>query len=256
MKTINIFSIVILLIIVFSCNKKHKPNLIGLQNLSIQTKQQGQAKPTIIFENGMASTFKTWTTIPDSISKQNKVFLYNRAGLGESSLSSKERTIPNMIKELNEVLKKEKIEPPYIYVAHSMGSYLARYYASKFPNEIKGILLIDPSPNKMYDEYTEKQYKEFKKIGDDSFSNSTEGEKLEWKNYLNNRKYLANSKISDQIPMIIISATQWDFSKYHKDMMNNNKFSKHIIEKGSHNIHEEKPELIIKYIRELIQNSQ
>ena len=246
------FYLLLVISLISGCKSDEKSNSLEVNQTKLEFRKLGKEKPTIIFENGMGSKIETWKTIPDSISKTSQVFLYNRAGVGNSKLSERKRTIPNMVEELRTLLKNENIEPPYIYVAHSMGSYLARYFASNYPNEVKAVLLVDPSPNKMYDEYSEKEFNDFKKIGDDSFSKAGEGEKLEWKNYLENRKYVRNLKISNDIPIVIVSATQWDFSKYHKEMLNENTFSKHIIEEGGHDIHQEKPEFIINLIEELI----
>lgn len=82
------------------------------------------------------------------------------------------------------------------------------------------------------------------------FANSTIGEKLERQQYLDNRKYIQGTSIPNDIPLIIISATEWDFYNYHAKMMNNNKNSKHLKIEGSHAIHQEKPELIIDLIKE------
>ena len=153
-----------------------------------------------------------------------------------------------MVNELREALKKLNLEPPYVYVAHSMGSYLARYFAITYPDEIKGILLIDPSPDKMYDGYSEKEYADFKAFGDNSYADAKEGTKLEWQNYLDNRTYVQTSKISDDIPLFIMSATQWDFFSYHKEIMNNHPDSMHVQFEGSHDLHHEKQDLIVDFI--------
>lgn len=255
-RTAHIFLVLLLISTTISSQETKKLKFNTLENTTLEFMIFGQGKPTLIFENGMGSKIETWNSIPNSLSKNNQVFLYNRAGIGKSKLSQQQRTIPNMVNELRALLKKEKIKPPYIYVAHSMGTYLARYFAANYPNEIQGLLLIDPSPDKMYDDYTDKEYEEFKKIGDDSFANASQGEKLEWQNYLENRKYVRDISISDKIPMVIISATQWNFSKYHKKMLNSHILSKNIIAKGSHNIHGEKPELIIKLVLELLNNTK
>ena len=132
-----------------------------------------------------------------------------------------------------------------------MGSYLARYYAMTYPDELKGVLLIDPSPDILYDSYSEKEYLEFQKMGDESFASSTQGERLEWESYLDNRKYVQTGPFPEEIPLIIVSATQWDFYDFHAKIMNKNNYSRHLKVKGGHDIHQEQPELIIDLIREL-----
>ncbi|MEJ2595915.1 MAG: alpha/beta hydrolase [bacterium] len=248
-----IFIPLIIIISCIRCSPENTERYVEINDTQFHYKEYGNGKPTVIFENGMATPMDTWKNIPDAISRKTNVFSYDRAGIGKSDTTSTERTIPNMVIELKQILKKEKIDPPYIYVAHSMGSYLARYYAVHYPDEISALLFVDPSPDKLYDQYTEQEYREFKDLGDQSFANSNTGAKREWESYLNNRKYVQNTSISDSIPIVIISATQWDFYTFHSEMMNNNKNSKHIKIEGSHDIHQEKPELITELIKELLE---
>lgn len=238
------------------CSAKRGERIVRSNDLHVNVKTQGKGKPVVIFENGMGSSLDAWHNIPDSIAIHTSVFSYDRAGLGKSGSSSAKRTVPNMVEELREVLKKDNLEPPYIYVAHSMGSYLARYYAIRYPDEIKALLLVDPSPDRLYDNYTEKEYNDFQNFGNESYAESSTGVKREWENYLKNRKYVQNEQVSDNIPMVIVSATQWDFFSYHSDMMNTHKSSKHIKVEGGHDIHQEKPDLIIDLIQELIHISE
>ena len=226
-----------------------------LPDTSLEYRVLGEGSPTIVFENGMASTFETWKKIPDSLSKDAKILVYNRAGLGLSKQATTKRTIPNMVQDLQQLLKSQNVEGPYILVAHSMGSYISRYYALKYPENVSGILLVDPSPDQMYDEYTEKQTSDFLAFGDENFKDSSEGAKAEWNNYLDNRKFVQEA-ISNKIPITILSATQWDFYKYHTSILNQNKRSKHLKIEGSHDLHHDHPDIIIKEILNLIQISQ
>jgi pimeloyl-ACP methyl ester carboxylesterase len=242
----------VIFFLIAGCSSNNNLQFINVFDTTIHTRVIGKNHPIIIFEAGMGSTMDTWQNIPDSIAKTNRVFLYDRAGLGNSDLTKRERTIPNMVEELRMTLQARRMEPPYVYVAHSMGSYIARYFANQYPEEIAGVILIDPSPDKMYDDYSEEEYENFQLIGDDSFANSSEGAKNEWENYLDNRKYVTGKIPPDEIPMIILSATEWDFYAYHQEMMNNNPNSKHLKIEGSHGLHQEKPELIIRLIREIV----
>jgi pimeloyl-ACP methyl ester carboxylesterase len=211
----------------------------------------GDKSPVVIFENGMASTFETWNQIPDSISKKATVLLYNRAGLGNSDSTQTKRTIPNMVEDLNALLKQRDLQGPYLFVAHSMGSYLSRYFALTHPKKVSGILLVDPSPDTMYDEYTEQETQDFLAFGNENFKNSSQGAKDEWNNYLNNRKFV-QKPISQDIPITILSATQWDFYKYHESILNKNPNSKHLKIEGSHDLHHDRPDKIIEEINRLI----
>ncbi len=241
------------IVLLFSCNQSNPvEKYVQIEDVRIHCKTLGRGRITVIFENGMASPKEVWNHIPDSISKTARILSYDRAGIGKSESSSRKRTIPNMVLEIRELLQKENIKPPYIYVAHSMGSYIARYFAINYPDEIKALLLIDPSPDRLYDDYSEAEYEEFKNSGNDSFEKATAGERREWEHYLDNRKYVQEKGIPDHIPMYVISASQWNFDRYHREMLNDHPLSRQIKVDTGHDVHKEKPRLVINLIRALI----
>lgn len=106
----------------------------------------GAGKITVIFESGMSDSLEAWGSIPYKISSFAHVFLYDRADIAKSDFSRQERTIPNMVSELKSILDHEKIQPPYVLVGHSLGGYITRYFSSQYPEDVKGLLLLDPSP--------------------------------------------------------------------------------------------------------------
>ena len=63
-------------------------------------KEMGKGDSTVIFESGMSDSLEAWGSIPDSISKFTRVFIYDRSDIGKSDTSKLERTIPNMVYEL------------------------------------------------------------------------------------------------------------------------------------------------------------
>jgi len=118
---------------------KHKMEVFvaGMQN-------NQSAKPVIVFENGMADNYKRWTSIIDEFSKTHAVFAYNRPRIGESEDDSMPPTTKHIIENLREMLIKKGLKPPYLLVSHSFGGAYARRFASDYPNEIAGLVFVDP----------------------------------------------------------------------------------------------------------------
>lgn len=79
----------------------------------------------------------------DEIAKITKVCMYDRAGYGWSQSSSKPRTSQQIVKELHVLLSKANIQPPYILLGDSFGSYNMRLYAHLYPKQVIGIILTD-----------------------------------------------------------------------------------------------------------------
>jgi pimeloyl-ACP methyl ester carboxylesterase len=107
--------------------------------------QNNQAnKPVIVFENGMADTYDRWKTIIDEVSKTNAVFAYNRPRIGESEDDSFPPTTEHIVGNLRKMLAKKGLKPPYLLVSHSFGGAYIRSFASQYPQEVAGLVFIDP----------------------------------------------------------------------------------------------------------------
>jgi len=101
-------------------------------------------KPVIVFENGMAATYDRWKAIIDDVSKTNAVFAYNRPRIGESEDDNLPPTTEHIVTNLRKMLLKKGLKPPYLLVSHSFGGAYIRSFASLHPNEIAGLVFIDP----------------------------------------------------------------------------------------------------------------
>ncbi len=101
-------------------------------------------KPVIVFENGMADSYDRWKAIIDEVSKTNAVFAYNRPRIGESEDDNLPPTTEHIVNNLREMLLEKGLKPPYLLVSHSFGGAYIRSFASYYPNEIAGLIFIDP----------------------------------------------------------------------------------------------------------------
>ncbi|MCB2201148.1 alpha/beta hydrolase [bacterium] len=101
-------------------------------------------KPVVVFENGMASSFGSWETVAAEISKTNAVFRYNRPRIGESENDSLPPTTEHIVNNLRKMLLQKGLKPPYLLVSHSFGGAYIRSFASMYPEEVAGLIFIDP----------------------------------------------------------------------------------------------------------------
>ncbi|MBM7095249.1 alpha/beta hydrolase [Bacillus sp. H-16] len=113
---------------------------------SAEIQGEGTGTPTIVLEAGYGEDSDTWEPVVDRLSELGEVFRYDRAGLGRSGKSENPRTSREMVKELYDLLKAAGIEPPYILVGHSFGGVNARLYASVYPENVCGLVLVDATP--------------------------------------------------------------------------------------------------------------
>lgn len=101
-------------------------------------------KPVIVFENGMATKLDMWKPIIEEVSKTSSVFSYNRPRIGESENDSLPPTTKHIVNNLRKMLLEKGLKPPYLLVSHSFGGAYIRSYASYYPDEIAGLIFVDP----------------------------------------------------------------------------------------------------------------
>ena len=87
---------------------------------------EGTGGPTVIFITGKGDSQTEFKKVYNKIKKTTQIFSYDRAGIGQSQSLKNERTVDTMAVELNTLLMKDNIKPPYIIVGHSLGSYVMR----------------------------------------------------------------------------------------------------------------------------------
>lgn len=101
----------------------------------------GEASPTVVIDHSLGGVEGYF--LIEELSKLARVCIYDRAGYGWSDHSPYPRTSGQIVQELDTLLIRAKIEPPYILVGNSFGSYNVRLYAHLFPQKVVGMVLTD-----------------------------------------------------------------------------------------------------------------
>jgi pimeloyl-ACP methyl ester carboxylesterase len=83
------------------------------------------------------------------------VFAYDRGGYAWSDPGTKPRNGLKMVGELHRLLQKAGISGSIILVGHSYGRLLVRLYASQYPQDAAGIVLVDGSPEDQRTQFPE-----------------------------------------------------------------------------------------------------
>ena len=106
---------------------------------------EGEGNQTVIIEPGIGDSSANWLPVLDKVANHTRVCIYDRAGNGFSDPGPGPRSTSQITLELYALLKKARIKGPYIIVGHSFGGYVAQYFASQFPAETAGLVLVDSS---------------------------------------------------------------------------------------------------------------
>jgi pimeloyl-ACP methyl ester carboxylesterase len=106
--------------------------------------EQGLGEPTVLFEAGIGATHLNWRAVQQAVAEFTGTISYDRGGLGWSSPCRTARTPGNIAVELHEMLEQGGFKPPYILVGHSFGGLVMRRYALLYPQDVAGVVLVDP----------------------------------------------------------------------------------------------------------------
>ena len=112
---------------------------VGGHRLHLYT--AGKSSPTVVLEHSLGG-IEGYLLIQE-IAKLTRVCIYDRAGYGWSDHSPYPRTSKQIVAEFDSLLTQAGIEPPYILVGNSFGSYNVRLYAQSFPEKVVGMVLTD-----------------------------------------------------------------------------------------------------------------
>lgn len=101
-------------------------------------------KPVVVFENGRGTTFDYWDKVVSEVSKEFVTFEYNRPRIGKSEDDGIPPSMKHIVDNLRMMLKEKGFNPPYLLVGHSFGACYIRSFASYYPEEVAGLVFVDP----------------------------------------------------------------------------------------------------------------
>jgi len=103
----------------------------------------GEGLPVVVFEAGLGDGKSSWRPVFAELAKTSRVFAYDRAGYGNSSSNSVDRSAGQIVRELHDLLQAVGTPPPYVLVGHSLGGTYVGLFARTYPAEVAGVVLID-----------------------------------------------------------------------------------------------------------------
>lgn len=120
----------------------------------------GSGEYTIILDGDVGYDMSQWRNVISGLNDgfDGNIFMYDREGYGFNDSSSK-KNIEDQARDLKLVLKKAGVSGPYILVGEGYGSLVMTNFAKIFPQNVAGMVLIDPINEKtLSDEKNVKKY--------------------------------------------------------------------------------------------------
>ncbi|UQB69021.1 alpha/beta fold hydrolase [Epilithonimonas zeae] len=111
------------------------------KTFNLENRKDGE--PILVFEAGLGGG--TFDPILPYLPANIGGIEYERNGLGNSEADSNILSDSQVVERLHSMLQSLNIKPPYLLVGHSIGGPYIRLFAAKFPNEVSGLVLSDPT---------------------------------------------------------------------------------------------------------------
>jgi pimeloyl-ACP methyl ester carboxylesterase len=113
--------------------------------MHLQVRGPDSGAPTVVLEAGMGSFSPNWYWVQSELAPTVRSVAYDRAGLGWSRRSPRQRDAQTIAMELRDALREAGIEPPYVLAGHSFGGLPVRAFADLYPELTAGLVLVDAS---------------------------------------------------------------------------------------------------------------
>ena len=231
------------------------PGRLEVDGRMLRMRIEGQGSPTVVLEIGLGGPLEEWDMVQTEVARFAKVVAYDRIGAVDtkSSLTGEE-----IAHELHAALKNAGVQPPYVLVGQSLGGVYNRIFASLYPEEVAGMVLLDPTQEEFLDwlEIHHPKQKLNKRI----VKNWAEGAGI-W----DTMDQVRVSAPLPDVPVIVVTGTKFIDDKLriktlpmwtasHKKWVSSLPQGQHVLATESgHGVQIEAPELVVDLIRNVVE---
>ena len=127
--------------------RKYPPpgRLVDVGGYRLHLNCTGEGTPTVVMDAGLGGGGLDWSLVQPEVAKFTRACTYDRAGMAWSDAGVRPRTSQQIVKELHTLLGNAGVQAPYVLVGHSIAGIYVQFYASQYPDEVAGLVLVDSS---------------------------------------------------------------------------------------------------------------
>ena len=240
--------------------------LVDIGGRRLHVSCSGSGTPTVILEAGLgrAPSATIWKAVQPAVAEITRVCAYDRAGRGTSDpdprTATEFRTGRRAVEDLNLLLRAAAVSGPYVLVGHSLGGAYARLYASRFPRDVAGMVLVDASH--------EDQNLAFKAAGYSEAPPPT-GQNPERTDLLAVLEELRQARLRNDIPLVVLShgrklplpnasdevvtGVEAAWLELQRALASRSSLGRLVIaQRSGHDVQNDEPELVIEAVREVV----
>jgi pimeloyl-ACP methyl ester carboxylesterase len=125
-------------------NVRPPGRLVALAGRKVHVCDQGEGRPVVVFESGLAASSLNWREVQRTVSRFAATLTYDRAGYGWSDRAAGAATAEAACATLHDLLAATRVPLPVVLVGHSFGSYVLQLFACRHPEDVAAMVLVDP----------------------------------------------------------------------------------------------------------------
>jgi pimeloyl-ACP methyl ester carboxylesterase len=120
--------------------------LVTVSGGHLHLRCSGSGATTVVLIAGWNDDHTSFSTIDATLAVSTRVCSYDKFGTGTSDPAPNPQRFSTQATDLHELLRLTNEPGPYVVVGHSFGGDIAVSFASKFHDEVRGLLLLDATP--------------------------------------------------------------------------------------------------------------
>lgn len=119
-------------------------------NRSLNLVCMGSGERTVLFDAGGSDWSDVWALVQPVIAASARACAYDRAGLGYSDAAAGPRSPFAIVEDMHALIEAADIDGPLVLVGHSLGGFNVKLYAALYPDDVAGLVLIDPAEDRWW----------------------------------------------------------------------------------------------------------
>lgn len=127
----------------------------------------GTGGPAVVFAAGASAIGLDYLNVHDRTAEFTTSVVYDRGGTGWSDPAPLPRTGTEGAEELRAMLRAAGVAAPYLLVGHSLGGIYVRRFAQLYPDEVAGLLLLEPA-HEDWDDYMPEDLQLRRHVGEEA----------------------------------------------------------------------------------------
>jgi pimeloyl-ACP methyl ester carboxylesterase len=118
---------------------------VPVNGRTVYVEESGQGRDWVVFEAGGGCGRTCWDPVLPPLAGKARLVAYDRAGRARSGPTTQQLSVDDLAADL--IAMTEAVVPDeFVLVAHSMGGLVARRAAERLGSRLRGLLLVDPTP--------------------------------------------------------------------------------------------------------------